>query len=103
MEVGNTLKKLRKQLDLSQEEFGEIVGVQKSHISLIENGKSFPSRKMMEKVSESFGVPVPIMELRSLDKFSVSRDKRELFELLKPVIDNLVDSLYPPNYNKDGN
>ena len=39
MRIGETIKEARKSKSLSQEQLGELIGVQKSRISKIENGK----------------------------------------------------------------
>ena len=40
--IGAAIKQTRKQLNLTQEELGQMVGVQKAQISRIENGNNLP-------------------------------------------------------------
>lgn len=46
----------RKKLNLSQEEVAKSVGVSRTYITLIENGKRLPGKKHLLKIAEVLGV-----------------------------------------------
>ena len=50
------IRQIRKNLKLSQEEFGSAVGFCKQRISYIENGRVFPSLELINNVSFTFGI-----------------------------------------------
>jgi putative transcriptional regulator len=56
--VKNTLKELRKQQDLTQEELAQHLGVTRQTIIAIENDKYDPSLRLAMKMAEFFSVPV---------------------------------------------
>ena len=97
MEIGPCIKKIRKSLKLTQMDFASKLEVTQTHLSQIESGKNNPSVKFLERVSFEFGIPLPVMMFYSLTEYSVSENKREAFKLIKPVIDKLVESVFPLN------
>ena len=63
--MSNQVKKIRNSLGLSQEEFADIVGISRVHLSRIETGKRGLSMKKASEFSESleregFGLVTPI-------------------------------------------
>ena len=48
---GKKIKTIREKLQLSQEGFSELIGIERDSISKIENGKLFPSGKRLEKIA----------------------------------------------------
>lgn len=54
----NTIKMLRKQQGLRQEDFAKALGVTRQTIIAIENDKYDPSLELAMKISIYFGIPV---------------------------------------------
>lgn len=54
--LASRIKSLRKEKDLTQEEFGKLFGIVKSTVSLYESDKSTPDDEMKRKIAEYFGV-----------------------------------------------
>lgn len=54
--LSERIKQLRKEKDLTQEEFGKIFGIVKSTVSLYENNKSTPDDEIKKKIAEYFNV-----------------------------------------------
>ncbi|MDT2884902.1 helix-turn-helix transcriptional regulator [Lactococcus lactis] len=52
------LKELRKEKDLTQNEFAERLGIKQNSYSDWENGKSEPNIKMLEKIAVFFDVSI---------------------------------------------
>lgn len=52
----NRLKELRLASELTQEEFGEKVGVSKSAVSMWERGKRYPDVPKFEEIADYFNV-----------------------------------------------
>ncbi len=57
-DFGNRLRSIRRQRDLTQEQFAELVGVSIDFLSLIERGISAPSFEVLEKISAALRLPV---------------------------------------------
>lgn len=54
--LGERIKELRIEKELTQEEFGKLFGIVKSTVSLYESGKSTPDDEIKKKISEYFNV-----------------------------------------------
>ena len=54
---GRKVKEIRKSNRLTQELFSEIIGIEPSSLSNIENGKSFPSMNTVLNIMEKFNMP----------------------------------------------
>ena len=54
--IGQKVKEIRKKSTLTQEAFSELIGIEPSSLSNIENGKSYPSMQTILNIMERFGV-----------------------------------------------
>ena len=54
LKVGNKIKDYRKSLKLTQQNLGDIIGINQRQVALIETGKSFPMLSTMVKLAEVF-------------------------------------------------
>jgi len=54
--LNNRIKEIRKTKKLSQEAFGEKLGITKSSVSLLESGKNNPSEQTIMLICKEFGV-----------------------------------------------
>ena len=54
--LGENLKKLRVKKDISQIEFARILGVDRSFVSNVENGKNNPTLSTLRKIASALGV-----------------------------------------------
>lgn len=61
MNIGEKIKKLRQEKNVSQAALGEIVGVHEKHISRYERGISRPSTEVLRKMAEFFGVSIDFL------------------------------------------
>ena len=56
MNIGNQILNIRKENQLTQEEFGKLFHVTRQTISNWENGKSYPDLQVLVDISNQFGV-----------------------------------------------
>lgn len=56
MNIGNEIQRIRKELCLTQEEFGSIFHVTRQAVSLWENGKTYPDLQTLVEISSRFGI-----------------------------------------------
>jgi transcriptional regulator with XRE-family HTH domain len=59
--VGQTARQLRESLGLTQVEMAEALGLSSIYISKIENDHSFPTRQVIERYREKFGVDLYVL------------------------------------------
>lgn len=58
MNYGKHIRDLREELNLTQEEFADNIGVTQKHISTLERGLKRPSVELIEKIVDIYNVPV---------------------------------------------
>lgn len=76
----NRIKELRRQLNLSQEEFGKKIGVTRGVIANIENGRVEPKELTLSMISKTFSVDVDWLKTGEGEMFlSVSDDALDDF------------------------
>ena len=58
MNIGSRIREVRKELGLSQEELAEKTGLNRSYLSLVENGRSSPTFEFIERISKGLGLDI---------------------------------------------
>ncbi|ODS29879.1 MAG: immunity repressor protein [Candidatus Scalindua rubra] len=56
--VGDNLRKIRESMNLTQEELALRAGLTQGYINFLESGKRGYTKKSLEKISKSLGVPI---------------------------------------------
>lgn len=56
MNVGEKLRQLRQEKNLTQPELAETLGIEQSYLSKLENGKSLPSGDVLKRILDAFGL-----------------------------------------------
>ena len=65
--LGKKIKDLRKKHKLTQEQFGEMLGVTKFTVSMYENDTRLPSYNVLVKIANTFGVSIDSLLLDEVD------------------------------------
>lgn len=94
MEIGISIRLIRKNSNKSQKEFAKEIGITQTYISQIENGKKQPSLDVLYKVSALSNIPLPIVLWYSLEEKDIKPEKRECYRLLKPICDDMIKNLF---------
>lgn len=55
-QIGNRVKKVRLQKGISQEQFGELIGIKKAAVSKIENGENSLSKSNLISICRQFNI-----------------------------------------------
>jgi len=58
IKLGKRLQRLRKTVGFTQEEFAEKLGISRTHIGHVEQGRKSPSLKLIEKMAKTLKVKV---------------------------------------------
>lgn len=69
--VGEAIKKMRQAQNLTQEELGERIGVQRAQISRLEKGKSVITLPTMGKVFKALGISSGTLDLGAMGKVAL--------------------------------
>lgn len=94
MDVAKTIKKIRMSTGLNQYDFSKKVGLSHSYISHLEKGLKSPTISTLNKISLTAGIPIPLMFLYAIDESDIKEEKREYYKMLKPNLDNILESLF---------
>jgi transcriptional regulator with XRE-family HTH domain len=89
MNVGKTIKELRKQKSLSQEELAKLANITQAALSQIENGKR-PGIETLKQISQGLQVPESLIYAQSIEREDVPESKQALYDQLFPVIQQMV-------------
>jgi len=81
MTLGEQLKKLRQEKELSQPELSALVGIEQSYLSKLENDKSVPSNEIFQKILTALALDLE----QFLAMFDLSKAKNQLVQI--PMID----------------
>jgi len=99
MNIGATIKNLRKRKGLQQFELAERSGISQTYLSQIENGSRSATFDTLEKICETLDVPLSILSYLSLDLKSVNPEKREAFLKIQPAINAMVEEFFLQDLN----
>ncbi|HEX8548055.1 MAG TPA: helix-turn-helix transcriptional regulator [Cytophagaceae bacterium] len=94
MNLGTTIKNLRKKQGFTQEYFANKCGITQTYLSQIENNLKEPNLSKLKEISESLQVPLPIIFFLSLDENDVQPEKREAFKMVNPSVKSFVDEFF---------
>lgn len=94
MDLGQSIRKVRKGKGFTQVEFSTLIGITQSYLSLIEKGEKTPSMEVIRKMAIALKTPVPILFWFTLDEEDVPEHKREAFRILRPSVDSLVNAFF---------
>jgi len=86
--IGKRIRDARKTAGLSQEELAASIRINRSYLSLVENGKSSPTFEFLEKVAGGIGIHVEDLVVGHGD-----RESSEDGQNLVPVYDGLANLL----------
>jgi len=91
MDIGDKIKKLRKDRKWSQADLSEKVDVHVTHISRLETDRYTPSLELLKKLAEAFEVTTDYLVFESIDNLGPLNTKdKSLYEKMK-LIDELEE------------
>src|SRR6187431_1232921 len=80
MNIGEKIKQLRTDKNLTQPQLAQVIGIEQSYLSKLENDKSIPSADIFQAILKAFGVDVATF-LEGVDEKQVYRDLRQVPEV----------------------
>ncbi|MFK7946886.1 MAG: helix-turn-helix domain-containing protein [Saprospiraceae bacterium] len=94
MNLGKTIKELRKAKNFKQNLFAEECLITQSYLSNIENNKKEPTLSTLDKISNVLNIPLPIIFFLSMDEADVKADKISDFKAIEPLLSQYVKSIF---------
>lgn len=95
MNLGQTIKGLRKRRGKNQTQFAFECDITQTYLSQIESGKKEPSLPMLRKIANHLDVPLPALVCLSLEVEDIPKEKRLVGKVvLKPAIDSFINEIF---------
>jgi len=94
MNLGATIKNIRKKKRQTQSEFASACGISQTYLSQIENNQREPNLSTLKIISNELNVPLPILFFLSLNIDDIQQNKREAFEIISPSVKSLVNEFF---------
>lgn len=93
MNIGKTIRDLRKEREYTQLEFAKLCSITQTSLSLIENNQTRPNPETMKKITDSLNVPESYIYLLSIDQKDIPQNKQFLFNKLYPSVKDMLKNL----------
>lgn len=97
MNLGQTIKVLRKKKGFKQNEFAEQCHISQTYLSQIESNQKDPNLSILKEISKNLNVALPILFFLSIDEEDVSKEKKEIFKIISPTMNKMIETLYESN------
>lgn len=94
MDLGNTLRTIRREKNITQSEAVLKLKISQTYLSQLEANKKEPSLPMLKKISKFYGIPVPVIMWKSLTDKDIVHSKKEAWAILKVSVDNLIKEFF---------
>lgn len=94
MNLGITIKDMRKKKKLTQGEFASLCEISQTYLSQIENNLKEPNLSVLKTISEKLGIPLPILFFLSLSEDDIAPNKRQAFEIIGPSVKSLLNEFF---------
>ena len=94
MNIGITIRELRKRKNLSQEELSGLTNISQTYISQIESGKKTPTLDVLQTIGEKIGVPFQIISFLSLNEDAIPEGKREHYKAIEPAVKAMIKEYF---------
>lgn len=62
-----------------------------------------PNFSLINKISEQIGIPIPVLLFLSINDDDVKSSKKEIFEILKPSINQFIEEIFINENDKKTN
>jgi transcriptional regulator with XRE-family HTH domain len=93
--VNQRVKRLRKELKLTQSEFSKTIAISSGQLACIETGKRIVNNRTIKLICDSFGVNSVWLKIGEGEKFNGTRDSKytrliTLYDNLKPEYQDFI-------------
>lgn len=85
MNIGHTIKRLRREKRYSQIELAEQCNITQTSLSQIESGKTFPQTKTLNVICKVLETPEGFLYLMSIKENDVPKKNKKKYRLLFPI------------------
>lgn len=94
MDLGNTIKNIRRQRGLKQDELASMCGISVTFLSRLENNRKDATLTTMKKISASLNIPLPVLFFLSMRLDDISPQKKEFYSHLAPPFKTFINNFF---------
>ena len=94
MKIGKIIKQIRKDYGYSQKDLADKIHITQAYLSQIESDKKLPSIQLIEEIGKITVIPLPVILYLSIEDTDVTKDRRELYNLLRPTITKMIEDIF---------
>ena len=94
MNIGSTIKDLRKKKGIKQGVFADIIGISGTSLSQIENNNTIPKKSTLEKICNELNVSSELIYLLSIKEEDIPEGNRDKYQATFSGIRNLMIDVF---------
>ena len=94
MNIGKTIKVIRKRKGLSQLELATKSEISQTYLSQIEIGQRSPTLEVLTKISSALDIPFHVISFLTLEHSDIAKNKIEAYERIEPVVNALIKEFF---------
>jgi transcriptional regulator with XRE-family HTH domain len=94
MDLGMTIKNIRKQKALTQGNLANKCGISQTYLSQIEKNQKEPNFSTLKSISAGLKMPLPILFFLSMTQEDVPPQKRKAFQIVSPSVKSLLNEFF---------
>lgn len=98
MNLGNAIRSVRKELDISQRKLAESCGISQTSLSQIETGSKRPSQRTLKKICEVLNVPESILYILGFLSTDMSANTNAEYQKHLPSMQILAWKIVQENH-----
>lgn len=93
MNLGQTIRTLRKKQGFNQGEFAERIEISQPSMYQIESGRKHPRPDTMKKISEALSIPAAFIYCLSAEREDIRLGRQPFFDNIFPVIQKAIEAI----------
>jgi XRE family transcriptional regulator, regulator of sulfur utilization len=93
MDLGNTIKTIRKQKGYQQNSFAKLCKISQTYLSQIENNQKEPNISILKTICSHLNITLPVLFFLSLDEKDIPEKKQQMFSIIGPTLKTLINEL----------
>jgi transcriptional regulator with XRE-family HTH domain len=92
MKLGEAIKEVRGERELTQKDLAKRVGITQSHLSQLESGNKEPSLSTLERIAEELDLSVPMLVVLAMDEEDVRPGRKDVYDRFYPKLKSLLNN-----------
>lgn len=91
MKLGSSIKRIREDRGIKQNELAERSNISQTYLSQIESNTKTPSAAVVEDLAQALGTPVGIIYFLAMEESDIAREKWGAYKAISPLVKALVE------------